>query len=126
MGRRSFIMTMQQPFPQQGTVYLCRALRQSGDTKKRPVVVVSINARNQYSSTVLIVPFSSDVAISEGNPCRVLVTAGEGGLEKNSVALCDVISSIEKRYLEQGPYGQISDRTFVKIQAAIQISIGLF
>jgi mRNA interferase MazF len=40
-------------FPRQGEIYLCRALKQSGDTKKRPVVVVSLDVRNQYSSTVL-------------------------------------------------------------------------
>ena len=53
-------MTDTASFPRQREVYLSRALRQSGDTKKRPVVVVSIDVRNQYSSTVLVVPFSSD------------------------------------------------------------------
>ncbi|MBD2258437.1 type II toxin-antitoxin system PemK/MazF family toxin [Pseudanabaena sp. FACHB-2040] len=48
-------------FPHQGTIYLSEALRQGGDTKKRPVLVVSIDVRNQYSSTLLVVPFSSDV-----------------------------------------------------------------
>jgi mRNA interferase MazF len=40
-------------FPHQGEIYLSRALRQGGDTKKRPVVVVSIDVRNQYSTTLL-------------------------------------------------------------------------
>jgi mRNA-degrading endonuclease toxin of MazEF toxin-antitoxin module len=47
--------------PQQGEVYLVRALRAIGDTKKRPVAVVSINSRNELSRTVLIVPFTSDL-----------------------------------------------------------------
>lgn len=119
-------MTAQPLFPQQRSVYLCRALRQAGDTKKRPVVVVSLDVRNQYSSTVLVVPFSSDVEGSKENPCRVIVAVGEGGLERSSVAMCDVITSIEKRYLEQGPYGQLSSDTFAQIQTAIQMSIGLF
>jgi mRNA interferase MazF len=42
--------------PQQGEVYLVRALRAIGDTKKRPVAVDSINSRNESSRTVLIVP----------------------------------------------------------------------
>lgn len=119
-------MTARKFFPQQSAVYLCRALRQSGDSKKRPVAVVSINARNQYSETVLIVPFSSDTESSQGNPCRVLVAAGEGGLEKDSIALCDFITNVEKRYLEQGPYGRISAGTLAKIQAAIQAATGVF
>jgi mRNA interferase MazF len=64
-------------FPHQGEIYLSRALRQGGDTKKRPVVVVSIDVRNQYSTTLLVVPFSSGVVASSVNPCRILVPAGE-------------------------------------------------
>lgn len=44
-----------------------------GIQKKRPVVVVSLDVRNQYSSTVLVVPFSSFIEGIENNPCRVLV-----------------------------------------------------
>lgn len=119
-------MTVSTAFPRQGAVYLSRALRQSGDTKKRPVVVVSIDIRNQYSATVLVVPFSSDVESSRGNPCRVAIAAGEGGLEKESIVLCDLITSIEKRYLERGPYGQLSADTFAQIQQGIQRAIGMF
>ena len=108
-------MISQELFPRQRDVYLCRALRQSGDTKKRPTVVVSTNARNQYSRTVLVVPFSSNLASYQENPCRVFVSAGEGGLKKNSIALCEVITNIQKRYLERGPYGQISPTTFIRI-----------
>lgn len=32
-------------YPRQGEIYLSRALRQLGDTKKRPVVVVSPDIR---------------------------------------------------------------------------------
>lgn len=63
-------MTPFPQFPRQGEVYLSKALRQSGDSKKRPVVVVSLDLRNQYSSTVLVVPFSSHVSAASRNPCR--------------------------------------------------------
>ena len=39
-------------FPRQRRVYLSKALKQSGDTKKRPVVVVSIDIRNQYREKI--------------------------------------------------------------------------
>lgn len=113
-------------FPRQGEIYLCKALRQSGDTKKRPVVVVSIDLRNQYSSTVLVVPCSSDISSSNLNPCRPLIAKGEGGLEAESVAMCDLITTIAKRYLEQNPYGTITQDSLTEIQTAIQIAIGLF
>ena len=85
-------MSSGKDFPRQRQVYLSKALRQSGDTKKRPVVVVSVDIRNQYSSTVLVVPFSSDT-FHAANPSRVLVKQGEGGLNVDSVAMCDVLTN---------------------------------
>lgn len=112
-------------FPRQRQVYLSKALKQSGDTKKRPVVVVSIDIRNQYSSTVLVVPFSSDTS-DAANPSRVLMRKGEGGLNADSVAMCDVMTNIEKKYLEREPYGEITLESFALIQRAIQIAIGIY
>lgn len=113
-------------FPRQSSIYLSRAPRQGGDTKKRPVLVVSIDVRNQYSSTLLVVPFSSDVTASEANPCRIFIPANAGGLERDSVAMCDLITTIEKRYLEQDPYGRISTDFLALVQEGIQIAIGVF
>ena len=112
-------------FPQQRSVYLSKALKQSGDTKKRPVVVVSTDIRNQYSSTVLVIPFSSDVS-QTANPSRTLIEGGEGGLNLDSVAMCDVLTCIKKQYLEPEPYGEISVENFARILAAIQIAIGIY
>ncbi|MEP6488539.1 type II toxin-antitoxin system PemK/MazF family toxin [Microcoleus vaginatus GB2-A3] len=91
-------------YPRQGEVYLVRALRRIGDTKKRPVAVVSIDSRNELSRTVLIVPFTSDLRGGE-TPTRVFIPAGEGGLESDSLAVCEQIITVQKTYLEQGPYG---------------------
>ena len=119
-------MTNAANFPRQRDVYLSRGLGQSGDTKKCPVVVVSLDIRNQYSSTVLVVPFSSDTQSAINNPIRVLISAGEGGLELDSVAMCDAITNIEKRCLERSPYAQISLEYLERIQRGIQVAIGIF
>ena len=112
-------------FPHQRSVYLSKALKQSGDTKKRPVIVVSINIRNQYSSTVLVVPFSSDIS-QAANPSRILIKKGEGGLNLDSVAMCDVLTCIKKQYLEPESYGKIDVENFDRILAAIQIALGIY
>ena len=117
-------MSKSEDFPRQRQVYLSKALKQSGDTKKR-LVVVSIDIRNQYSSTVLVVPFSSDTS-NAANPSRVLIDRGEGGLNADSVAMCDVMTNIEKKYLERGPYGEITPESFARIQRGIQIAIGIY
>jgi mRNA interferase MazF len=100
-------------------------LRTIDDTKKRPAVVVSINVRNEFSRTVLIVPFTSNISGGE-NPTRILIPRGEGGLEADSLAICDNITAVRKLYLERGPYGQISPESLEKIQRGIQIAIGIF
>jgi mRNA interferase MazF len=112
-------------YPHQGEIFLIRPLKSLGDTKKRPAVVVSLNVRNQFSSTVLVVPFSSDLS-GGTTPTRILIPQGEGGLNKDSIALCDNISAIRKIHLERGPYGSISAVSLEKIQRAIQVAVGIF
>lgn len=115
---------MTEAYPRQGEIYLIRALKSIGDTKKRPAVVVSINTRNQFSSTVLIVPFTSETGGE--TPTRILVPAGEGGLEASSLATCDNILVVRKTYLERRPYGEISPESLQRIQRGIQVAIGVF
>jgi mRNA interferase MazF len=112
-------------YPRQGEVYLIRALKTLGDTKKRPAVVISMNVRNELRENVLIVPFTSDLTNGE-TPTRILIPTGEGGLESSSLALCDNISAVRKLYLERGPYGFITPRSLARIQRAIQIAIGIY
>jgi mRNA interferase MazF len=112
-------------YPRQGEIYLIRALKAVGDTKKRPAVVVSLNIRNQFSRSVLVVPFSSDIA-SGVTPTRILIPQGEGGLNQDSLALCDNLSAIRQLNLERGPYGAITPQSLERIQRGIQIAIGIF
>jgi mRNA interferase MazF len=38
----------------------------------------------------------------------------------------DLITTVEKRYLERGPYGSVSAESLQRIQRGIQIAIGLY
>ena len=116
---------MTSSYPRQGEVYLIKALKALGDTKKRPAVIISMNVRNQYKENVLIVPFTSDIANGE-TPTRILIPAGEGGLKSDSLALGENISAVRKLYLDRGPYGAITPQSLAKIQRAIQIAIGIY
>ena len=112
-------------YPRQGVIYLSRALRQLGDTKKRPVVVVSPDIRNELTDSVIVVPFTSNLAGVE-SPTRVLILAGEGGLQADSLAVCENVSALRQTFLEQGPYGQISAVSLARIQRAVQVAIGIY
>lgn len=112
-------------YPRQGEIYLSRALRQLGDTKKRPVVVVSPDIRNEFSDSVMVVPFTSNLT-GVDNPTRILIPAGEGGLQADSLAVCENVSALRKTYLKQGPYGEISANFLGRIQRGVQVSIGIY
>lgn len=116
---------MAAPYPLQGQIYLIKALRNLGDTKKRPAVVVSINLRNELSQTVLVVPCTSNLT-SGPTPTRILLKAGEGGLDTDSLATCDNLLAVRKTYLEQSPYGNITPLSLCQIQQGIQIAIGVY
>jgi len=109
----------------QGEVYLFKAVSSSGDSKKRPWVIVSENIRNQYSRTVLAVPFTSDA--TNIPPTRVRIPKGEGGLAVDSVAMCDHITTLKKTLLERGPYGgMIASDYLSQIQEAVLIALGRY
>jgi mRNA interferase MazF len=38
----------------------------------------------------------------------------------------DLITTVEKRYLDRGPYGSVRPESLQRIQQAIQIAIGLY
>ncbi len=126
---------MTSSYPRQGEVYLIKALKTLGDTKKRPAVVISMNVRNEFKENVLIVPFTSDLTNGETptrligvcvDKGRILIPVGEGGLKSASLALCENISAVRKLYLERGPYGAITPQSLARIQRAIQIAIGIY
>ena len=116
---------MTSSYPRQGEVYLIKALKALGDTKKRPAVVISMNVRNQYKENVLIVPFTSDLTNGE-TPTRILIPEGEGGLKSDSLALCENISAVRKLYLDRESYGSITPQSLARIQQATQIAIGIY
>ena len=109
----------------QGKVYLFKAVSSSGDSKKRPWVIVSENIRNHYSSTVLAIPFTSDA--TNIPPTRVRVPKGEGGLAVDSIAMCDRITTLKKTLLERGPYGGLISSDYLsQIQEAVLIALGRY
>ncbi|NEP16555.1 MAG: type II toxin-antitoxin system PemK/MazF family toxin [Leptolyngbya sp. SIO4C1] len=112
-------------YPRQGEVYLVKALKSIGDTKKRPVVIISMNIRNELSNTAIAVPFTSNLRDNK-SPTRILIPAGEGGLDADSLAVCDSILAVRKSYLERGPYGMLSAESISRIQTGIQIAIGIY
>ena len=105
-------------------IYLRKGHKAFGDTKIRPCIVVSLDVRNLDSETIIVVPCSSnlDYAIQH---VRVKLAKGEGGLESDSIALCDQLAAIPKSYLQSKSLGMIDSSRLIEIQYAIAASVGL-
>ncbi|MCP5100080.1 MAG: type II toxin-antitoxin system PemK/MazF family toxin, partial [Chloroflexi bacterium] len=65
----------------------------------RPVIVVSRDAINQFSSVVVIVPLTKATNVKRNYPNNIQITKGIGGLTVDSVALGGQIRAISKSRL---------------------------
>ena len=90
---------------------------------RRPVLVVSNDAANDTLQTVQIAPLTGQVKAARF-PSTVLVTVGEAGLAKDSVALLFQIRVLDKRRL-QTRWGAVDKGTLEKIDAAIRQTFDL-
>jgi len=62
----------------------------------RPAVVVSPDFVNAKSPTLIVVPCLSEKDYRKPHPHEVALPAGEGGLEKDSIAVPNQIRTIDK------------------------------
>jgi mRNA interferase MazF len=91
---------------------------------KRPVLIVSRNAINVNAPIVIAVPLTSRENKRRLYPTHVVLGAGEGGLAKDSVALCEQVRAISKDRLAK-KIGQVSPLKMTAVDAALKISLDL-
>lgn len=96
----------------------------SEQTGVRPVIIVSRDAINQYSSVVVIVPVTSADNVKRSYPNNTLIQAGNGGLMNDSVALGGQVRAIAKtRLLRQR--GSLSSDVMVQVDRILKITLDL-
>jgi mRNA interferase MazF len=84
--------------------------------KTRPAVVLQNDLANRSSPTVTVIPISSQV--DRVFPFQVLLPAGEGGLERDSKALCEQIRTVSRRRLVD-QLGRLPATRLDEIRAAL-------
>ncbi|MCB9006041.1 MAG: type II toxin-antitoxin system PemK/MazF family toxin [Ardenticatenaceae bacterium] len=90
----------------------------------RPVIVVSRDAINQFSSVIVVVPLTSAKNIKRSFPNNVLIKAGNGGLTADSVALGGQVRAITKaRLLRQR--GSLPQEVMKQIDQILRITLDL-
>ncbi|HWG41506.1 MAG TPA: type II toxin-antitoxin system PemK/MazF family toxin [Gemmataceae bacterium] len=89
----------------------------------RPVVVVQTDRANPHSPHTIIVPFTTRIR-QRLLPSHVLVSAGEGGLTQDSVALCEQVRVMDQgRLLTQ--LGDLSAARMQQVSNALRIILEL-
>lgn len=95
--------------------------------KTRPVLIISENDINLLLNTINIIPLTSRKPGRVIYPNEVLIPVGNYGLDKDSVALCHQIRTIDKRRLMK-LYGKVNDQGIQKAiheSLCFQLGIGL-
>jgi mRNA interferase MazF len=81
-----------------GLVVLRQPHRDSGDSKRRPCVVISNPGRCQdpAAATVIVVPLTSQTDGQPRLPMPVIAADGDNGLQRTSAAMCGRVSCVRK------------------------------
>lgn len=91
--------------------------------KRRPVLVVSADARNARASDVLVVPCST---VLSNAPTHVRLRRGEGGVQATSILKCEQVTNLHKSVLDDRPLGgALSASRMAEVERAILRAIGV-
>jgi mRNA-degrading endonuclease toxin of MazEF toxin-antitoxin module len=91
--------------------------------KRRPVLILSPESRNQRASDLIVVPCST---VLRGGPWHVRLARGEGGLARASVLLCEQITTVLKRRIETEPLGPpLTTSRMAEVERAVLLAIGI-
>jgi mRNA interferase MazF len=88
----------------------------------RPVIIVQNDTGNRHSSTVIVVPITSQIK-KEEMPTHIKLN-NDFGLDDVSMALCEQIDTIDKQRLFSY-IGQVSQSELQRINHALEVSLGL-
>ena len=90
----------------------------------RPIVIVSRDAINNASNVVIGVPCTTFRVGRRVYPSQVLLSAGEGGLEHDSVALGEHVRALAKSRLGRH-WGTLRPPTLRQVERALAIALDL-
>jgi mRNA interferase MazF len=93
--------------------------------KTRPVIIISENYINELLNIVNIIPVTSRKVGREVYPNEVLIQPNKFGLDRESIALCHQIRTIDKRRLSK-QYGNINSKKVQRqIIEALSFQLGI-
>jgi mRNA-degrading endonuclease toxin of MazEF toxin-antitoxin module len=111
--------------PQRGEIWFVKLPTDPPEKNDRPVVVVSIEARNAHerATTVLVAPLSTTPARL---PTHISLTPGETGLSEPSTIQAENITTVRKTSLREPSQRlrRLSESVIEKIARGVQMALG--
>jgi mRNA-degrading endonuclease toxin of MazEF toxin-antitoxin module len=112
--------------PLRGEIWLVQLHIDPQKKRRRPVVIVSPDARNRHerADTVLVVPLTT--SIHKSAPTHTFLPAGETGLQADSAARAEDITVVRKQNLVE-PHSrlrQLSDRRVCELAGKVSLAMG--
>ena len=100
--------------------------RDSGDSKRRPCVVISTQGRCQDpdAATVIVVPLTSQTDGVPRLPMPVIAADADNGLQRTSAAMCGRIRCIRKDRLVE-TLGRLNPADLRAIRLGVAAVVGL-
>jgi mRNA-degrading endonuclease toxin of MazEF toxin-antitoxin module len=91
--------------------------------KRRPVLVLSINARNERAGDLIVVPCSTTLREA---PTHVRLGRGEGGVPHPCMLKCEQITTLPQEDLDATALGSpLSGTRLREIELAVMRAIGI-
>jgi mRNA-degrading endonuclease toxin of MazEF toxin-antitoxin module len=90
--------------------------------KRRPVLVLSTDARNERASDVIIVPGTSRVRESL---THVVLRAAESGLSARTSLQGEQVTTLLQSDIEPKPIGQLTPQKLAAVERAVMRAIGV-
>jgi mRNA-degrading endonuclease toxin of MazEF toxin-antitoxin module len=113
-------MSVASNFPKWGEIWLLRNSERIKELSKdyRPVLIISSNERNEYDSSVVVLPLTTG-DIENVLPVEVFLNnTKETGLDYPSKILCDSLFTWNKEIRFEKRLGVVSKEIMQKIKAA--------
>ena len=112
--------------PLRGEIWFVQLSVDPPEKGRRPVVIVSLDARNRHerADTVLVVPLAT--SIHKEAPTHVFLPAGETGLQADSAARAEDVTTVRKRSLiePRTRLRQIADKRICELASKIRLAMG--
>lgn len=97
--------------------------RGAEQTGRRRVFFFQHNLINRFTRTVICIPFTTNLRRAQLPSC-LLMPAGEGGLSRDSVALCHQMRVLDQSRLVTR-LGQVSDDILAEVERVVAFTLGM-